>query len=185
MDKKLLIKIFLFFLIFISVLAILFIIKNRKNEEKKNEIINESVSKINNESTNIIVDNNKNDVEEKIMDTIQIKVNNNVLNVKLEDNSSSKALVEKLKDGDVVVNAQDYGNFEKVGSLGFSLPTNDENITTQAGDLILYQGNQITLYYDTNSWMFTKLGRVQGVSDDELKQILGNGNVTLIFTLGN
>ena len=185
MDKKLLIKIFLFFLIFISVLAILFIIKNRKNEDKKNEIINESVSKINNESTNIIVDNNKNDVEEKIMDTIQIKVNNNVLNVKLEDNSSSKALVEKLKDGDVVVNAQDYGNFEKVGSLGFSLPTNDENITTQAGDLILYQGNQITLYYDTNSWMFTKLGRVQGVSDDELKQILGNGNVTLIFTLGN
>ena len=63
--------------------------------------------------------------------------------------------------------------------MGFSLPTNDKNITTKAGDLILYQGNQITLYYDTNSWNFTKLGKVQ----NELKEILGSGNVELTFFL--
>ncbi len=116
------------------------------------------------------------------MDTIQIKVNNKVLSVKLENNSSTKAFIEKLREGDIIVNAHDYGNFEKVGDLGFNLPTNDKKITTEPGDLILYQGNQITLYYDTNTWSFTKLGKVQNVSQEELKQILGDGNVTLVFT---
>lgn len=69
--------------------------------------------------------------------------------------------------------------------MGFSLPTNDKNITTEAGDLILYQGNQITLYYDTNSWNFTKLGKVQNVLQNELKEILGSGNVKLIFSLND
>ena len=117
------------------------------------------------------------------MDEIIIKVNGRVLNVKLEDNSSAKAFVEKLKSGDITINAHDYGNFEKVGNLGFSLPTNDKNITTEAGDLILYQGNQITLYYDTNSWNFTKLGKVQNISKNELKKILGSDNVELTFSL--
>ncbi len=67
--------------------------------------------------------------------------------------------------------------------MGFSLPINDKNITTEAGDLILYQGNQITLYYDTNTWSFTKLGKVQNVSQKELKEILGTGNVELTFSL--
>ena len=104
-------------------------------------------------------------------------------NVKLEDNTSSIAFAQKLKDGDIVVNAHDYENFEKVGNLGFTLPTNDKNITTESGDLILYQGNQITLYYDTNSWSFTKLGKVQNVSQNELKDILGSGDVVLTFSL--
>ena len=126
---------------------------------------------------------NSNNMEEINMDEIIIKVNGRVLNVKLEDNSSAKAFVEKLKSGDITINAHDYGNFEKVGNLGFSLPTNDKNITTEAGDLILYQGNQITLYYDTNSWNFTKLGKVQNVSQNELKEILSSGNVELTFSL--
>ncbi|MBQ9298262.1 MAG: hypothetical protein IJ223_04460 [Clostridia bacterium] len=117
------------------------------------------------------------------MATIQIKVNNRVLDVELEKNSSAEAFLEKVKNNDVIVNAHDYGNFEKVGNLGFNLPTNDTSITTEPGDLILYQGNQITLYYDTNTWNFTKLGKVKGVTQEELKSILGNGDVTLVFTL--
>ena len=119
------------------------------------------------------------------MDEIIIKVNDRVLNVKLEDNTSAKAFAEKLKSGDITISAHDYGNFEKVGNLGFSLPTNDKNITTEAGDLILYQGNQITLYYDTNNWNFTKLGKVQNVLQNELKEILGSGNVELTFSLND
>ena len=119
------------------------------------------------------------------MDEIIIKVNGRVLNVKLEDNSSAKAFAEKLKSGGITISAHDYGNFEKVGNLGFNLPTNDKNITTEAGDLILYQGNQITLYYDTNSWNFTKLGKVQNVLQNELKEILGSGNVELTFSLND
>ena len=76
-----------------------------------------------------------------------------------------------------------YGNFEKVGPLGTKLPRNDTQITTQAGDIILYQGNQITIYYDTNSWNFTRLGKVDGVTQAELKKILGKSDVTAVFSV--
>lgn len=114
---------------------------------------------------------------------IKLSVNDEVLFIKPEDNSSSKAFIEKLKSGEVVVSAEDYGNFEKVGDLGFSLPTNDAEITTEPGDVILYQGDKITLYYDTNTWTFTRLGKVQNVTEEELKQILGSGDVMLRFSL--
>jgi len=81
------------------------------------------------------------------------------------------------------VNASDYGNFEKVGALGAELPTNDEQITTEPGDVILYQGNQLTLYYDTNTWNFTRIGKATGVTQEELKKILGDGDVTMILSL--
>ncbi|MCR5099057.1 MAG: Ig-like domain-containing protein [Lachnospiraceae bacterium] len=105
------------------------------------------------------------------------------LKIKLADNSSATALAEYLSDGDVTIKMSDYGNFEKVGDLGTTLPRNDEDITTEAGDVILYMGNKITIYYDTNSWDFTRLGKVQGFSQSELKDILGDGDVKIRFSL--
>ena len=125
----------------------------------------------------------KEEIKEENIDMIKIKVNSNVLEVKLEDNEATKSLVERLKNGDISVNANEYGGFEKVGNLGFSLPRNDKNITTSAGDIVLYQGNQISLFYNSNSWSYTKLGRVQNVSGAELKNILGSGDVTLVISL--
>ncbi len=116
-------------------------------------------------------------------DTMYIMIGEHTLNVKMADNSSSKALLALLKDGDITVDAHDYGSFEKVGPLGAELPTNDEQITTEPGDVILYQGDQITVYYDTNSWSLTRLGKVQGVTADELKAILGDGDVTMVLSL--
>lgn len=116
-------------------------------------------------------------------EVITLKVKDKMWEIELESNSSAEAFKEKLKENDLVINASDYGNFEKVGELGFSLPTNDINITTKPGDLILYQGDKITLYYDTNTWNFTKLGRIINLSAEELKEVLGNGNVELIFTI--
>ena len=104
------------------------------------------------------------------------------LTARLVDNSSATAFYELLKKGPLTVDMHDYGNFEKVGSLGTSLPRNDTQITTTAGDIILYQGNQITIYYDTNSWNFTRLGKVDGVTQAELIKILGKGNVTAVFS---
>ena len=101
----------------------------------------------------------------------------------LADNSSAMAFYELLEKGPVTVKMTDYGNFEKVGPLGTKLPRNDTQITTQAGDIILYQGNQITIYYDTNSWNFTRLGKVDGVTQAELKKILGKGDVTAVFEI--
>ena len=111
------------------------------------------------------------------------------LTATLADNSSAIAFYELLKKGPLSVDMHDYGSFEKVGSLGTSLPRNDTQITTTAGDIILYQGNQITIYYDTNSWNFTRLGKVVSTSSTtsitqaELKKILGKGDVTAVFEI--
>lgn len=112
-----------------------------------------------------------------------IHVNDSILTVSAEENSSADAFLELLKRNDLTIEMHDYGNFEKVGPLGTSLPRNDEQITTEAGDVILYQGNQITIYYDTNSWNFTRLGRIQDLSRKELKEILGSGEITVTFSL--
>lgn len=112
-----------------------------------------------------------------------ISANGTTFTAKMADNSSANALLDLLKNGDITVNAHDYGNFEKVGDLPQSLPRNDEQITTSAGDLILYQGDQFVFYYDTNSWNFTRLGKVEGVTTSQLKEIFGNGNVDLRLSL--
>ena len=108
---------------------------------------------------------------------------NHTIAATLADNSSAVAFYELLQKGDVTVKMHDYGNFEKVGSLPKSLPRNDKQITTEPGDIILYQGNQITIYYDVNSWNFTKLGKVEGQTQEDLKQILGKGDVTAVFSV--
>ena len=110
-------------------------------------------------------------------------INDSVLTIKPSGNSSSEAFMTLLAAGDLSVEMHDYGSFEKVGPLGTTLPRNDEPITTEPGDVILYQGNQITIYYAVNSWDFTRLGKVQGLTQDELKQILGTGGITARFSL--
>lgn len=110
-------------------------------------------------------------------------VNGKVLKILAAENSSADTFMDLLKTGDVTIEMQDYGSFEKVGSLGSTLPRNDEPITTEPGDVILYQGNQITIYYDVNSWSFTRLGKVQDLSQAELKEILGAGNASVTFSL--
>ncbi len=110
-------------------------------------------------------------------------VNGSVLSVSAEDNSSADAFLDLLKAGDVQVNMHDYGGFEKVGPLPWDLPRNDEQITTVPGDIILYQGSQITVYYDQNSWEFTRLAKIENVTGEELRRVLGEGGVTVSFWL--
>ena len=157
------------------------------NNSNSIEIANNTSSNL--ENTNLIekqekIENNtinENKVED--MGRIYIKVNNQILDVELEDNSATKEFKEKLKNGDIVIEAHEYGGFEKVGILGFSLPREDINVTTTAGDIVLYQGNQISIFYNSNSWSYTKLGKIQNTSSNELKNILGNEDVKITFTL--
>ena len=114
---------------------------------------------------------------------IYAHVNRKALKILAAENSSAEAFLDLLNAGDVTTEMHDYGSFEKVGALGTTLPRNDEQITTEPGDVILYQGNQVTIYYDVNSWSFTRLGKVQGLSQAELKEILGTGNATVTFSL--
>ena len=116
-------------------------------------------------------------------DVIKLKVNDAVFDVELENNSATQELMKTLKNGNVTINASDYGNFEKVGELGFSLPTSDENVNTAPGDIVLYQGNQISLFYDSHSWSYTKIGKIQNVDSNQLKNVLGSGDVKLTLSL--
>ncbi len=114
---------------------------------------------------------------------IYARIGQERLPIKLAENSSSEAFYDLLTRGDLAVEMHHYGNFEIVGDIGTSLPRNDTSITTEPGDVILYQGNSITIYYDTNTWSFTRLGKVQGLNQQQLKEKIGNGNVTVIFSL--
>ncbi len=112
---------------------------------------------------------------------LKIRVNDTTFTATLEENSSAKALVEFLAQGNLTLDMEDFSNFEKVADLPQSFPRNDKQIDTDAGDLILYLGKRIVIYYDKNSWNFTRLARIDNVNKMRLKEILGKGNVTAIF----
>lgn len=115
--------------------------------------------------------------------TMKIMVGDTTFTAILADNSSAEALKELLSDGPLTIEMSDYANMEKVGPIGTSLPRNDEQITTGAGDIILYQGTSLTIYYDVNSWNFTRIGKIHGVTKEELLEALGDGDVTVTFSL--
>lgn len=114
---------------------------------------------------------------------MNITIDNHVLEVTLVDNSATRALVEHLQEGNISYSSSSYGNFETVGNIGFSLPTSNSNITTQVGDVILYQGNQICIFYGSNSWSYTRLGRISDASQTELRNLLSSGTVNVILSL--
>ena len=118
-------------------------------------------------------------------ETIKITISGKTLPVKLENNKAARALVEALREAPVTYEAHDYGGFEKVGPLGRSLPSSDTQITTQAGDVILYNGDQIVLFYGSNAWSYTRIGKMQYGTLDELKDFLqaGQGNITVTLSL--
>lgn len=112
---------------------------------------------------------------------LKITVGDEELLATLEDNSSAREFKELLAQGPVTIEMEDYGGFEKVGPLGTTLTRNDQQITTEPGDVILYQGNQITVYYGTNTWNFTRLAKIDDPADLQAK--LGEGRVQVTFSL--
>ena len=114
---------------------------------------------------------------------MNIQVGKKVFKAKLADNSSAKALAKKLAKSPITISMQDYGGFEKVGDFGFNLVTNDKQITTEPGDLVLYEGDQLVIFYGKNSWSYTRLGKIQNVTAKDLKAALGKGDVTVTLSL--
>ncbi len=117
------------------------------------------------------------DPEEKtesgtMTDTIYLTIGDREIAVKLEKNAAADALLELLRESDITYTAHGYGGFEMVGALGHSLPRSDERMTAEAGDVILYSGDQIVLFYGSNTWSYTKLGKMQDVSSGEIEELL-------------
>lgn len=113
--------------------------------------------------------------------TLKLFINSTQVPVTWESNAAIDEMKEQVKQGDIVVSMSPYGGFEQVGSLGRSYTRNDAQITTSSGDIVLYSGNQIVVFYGSNSWSYTRLGKM-GVSSDEAKQLLSGENVSLRIT---
>ncbi|MGI6009976.1 MAG: cyclophilin-like fold protein [Ruminococcus sp.] len=112
---------------------------------------------------------------------MNVQVGGSTFTAALENNEAVDALVEMMEQGSVTIQMSDYSGFEKVGPLGTSLPASNQQTTTQAGDIVLYQGNQIVIFYGSNSWSYTRLGHIKDLTGWE--EALGSGDVTVTFSL--
>ena len=112
---------------------------------------------------------------------MNVQVGGSNFTATLEENEAVDALVDMMEQGPVTIRMSDYSGFEKVGPLGTSLPTSNQQTTTQAGDIVLYQGNQIVMFYGSNSWSYTRLGHINDLTGWE--EALGSGDVTVTFSL--
>lgn len=101
----------------------------------------------------------------------------------LADNAATEALRRILANGSITINMQDYGGFEKVGDLPQSLPTSNSHITAQLGDIMLYQGYQMVIFYGNNSWSYTRLGKIDGATSSNIRSWLGTGRVDVVLSL--
>ena len=124
----------------------------------------------------------ENGLEAKEM-SILMKIDDEAVTVAWEDNESVATLMKLLREQPMSIQMSMYGGFEQVGSFGTNLPRDDEQTTTQAGDIVLYSGNQMVVFYGSNSWAYTRLGRITDKSAEELKEMLSNGDVTITLEL--
>lgn len=114
---------------------------------------------------------------------LHITIDGVTMTATMVNNSSTQALVAALQQADITYEAHDYGGFEKVGDLGQTFPRNDEDITTVPGDLILYLGKSLCIYYDTNQWDFTRIGKIDNATQDQIKSFVHAGGDNVIVTL--
>lgn len=128
--------------------------------------------------------NNQNP-SDKVTDKMNVTIDGATKSVTLVDNAATRQLVAKLQEASVSVTLNSSGGFEIWGALGFSLPTSNEQVTAQPGDVVLYNGSNICLFYGSNSWSYTRLGHIDGLSDGELKTFLkaGESHINVILSL--
>ena len=115
----------------------------------------------------------------QIAEEMMMKINETEVNVRWENNESVAALKEMCQKSPLTMQMSMYGGFEQVGSIGKSLPRNDKQMTTEAGDIVLYSGSNIVVFYGSNSWSYTKLGHITDKNASQLRDVLSNGDVTI------
>ena len=139
-------------------------------------------STISSESTSSVSQKNDHSTtEENTVEKMTLQIGNNTFTATLENNDAVDALVDMMCEEPVVIQLSDYSGFEKVGSLGTSLPASNKQTTAQSGDIVLYNGDQIVIFYGSNSWSYTRLGRIDDLSGWE--DALGSDDVTVTFSL--
>ena len=124
---------------------------------------------------------NESEQEEQEEMKMNVQIGNYNFTATLENNTAVEELVAMMKEGPVTIQMDDYSGFEKVGALGRSLTTSNSQTTTHAGDIVLYNGNNIVMFYGSNSWSYTRIGKIDDLTDWE--NALGSGSITAVFTL--
>ena len=125
----------------------------------------------------------KEESKEDTESMLQIRIGNTAVTVEWEDNESVQALRDLCTDNPLTIQMSMYGGFEQVGSIGQSLPRDDQQTTTGAGDIVLYSGNQIVVFYGSNSWAYTRLGHITDQNAAGMSELLGNGDVTITISM--
>ena len=115
---------------------------------------------------------------------MKMRIGETEVQVVWEENESVQALKELVKDKPLSIQMSMYGGFEQVGSIGTSLPRNDRQTTTNSGDIVLYSGNQVVVFYGSNSWAYTRLGHITNKNQNDMRDLLSNGDVTITFYVG-
>lgn len=123
----------------------------------------------------------KNEAEDDQEMKMNIGIGEYSFTATMEDNAAVKELIQMAKEAPVTIEMSDYSGFEKVGALGRNLTTSNRQLTTGSGDIVLYNGNNIVIFYGSNSWSYTKLGRIDDLTLWE--EALGNGDVTVTFAI--
>lgn len=120
--------------------------------------------------------------QEEENDKMKMTINGTEVDVEWEDNEAIEALRTAVLSAPLTIQMSMYGGFEQVGSLGMSLPRSDTRITTEPGDVILYSGNQLVVFYGSNTWSYTRLGKITDKTQAELRELLSGGNVSIVIS---
>ena len=120
--------------------------------------------------------------EDNGMGSITMKINDEEMTVTWEDNESVEALAKLVSESPLTIDMSMYGGFEQVGAIGTDLPSNDTNITTEPGDIVLYTSSNMVVFYGSNSWSYTMLGHIENKSEDELEALLGANDVKITLS---
>ena len=129
--------------------------------------------------------NSEQEFQEEMQEkSLKMSIGDTTVEVEWEKNESVEALAELAETEPLVIEMSMYGGFEQVGSLDESLPRNDVQTTTEAGDIVLYSGNQIVVFYGSNLWAYTRLGHITDKTAEEMAELLSGGDVTITISMG-
>ena len=172
--------------------------ETNKSIESSTKIVLETITESNSIETEISVEerdkvelveyemsneynNNLETISSSTNEQLKFYIDENEVDVKWEDNDSMKQIRELAKNNPLVISAHQYGGFEQVGEIGQNIVSNNIQMTTEIGDIVLYAGNNIVVFYGSNSWSYTKLGKIIK-SSDELKRLLNKSNVKITIS---
>lgn len=152
--------------------------ENNETESSEENVMSEGTAKYQ------LTEKDESAEDEAIGDSsMTMMIDGTKVNVEWEDNQAVERLRDMAEDSDITIQMSMYGGFEQVGSIGQSLPRDDKQTTTRSGDIVLYSGNQMVVFYGSNSWSYTRLGHISDKNEAEMADLLSQGDVKITISI--